>query len=182
LNEKQARAYAFFRQCTLPSASVLTLLQEGGHEMGLHLENSRSYETFLAEKQTLERHLGRPVLAVSKHGSGGARYGRHHYAPYEPARYVEWAHRAGMKLFLGNLEDPTVAPQRNGGDLLNFPSAFWLEPHWRDTGKFTVDWLISHARQHDTVLLVHPENVLEHPNLIKSFTGLLDVLETKLLS
>src|SRR5688572_25793367 len=54
LNEHGARAYAFFRRCTLPSHPVLDLLEEGRHESGLHLENSRSYATFASEKEILE--------------------------------------------------------------------------------------------------------------------------------
>src|SRR5882762_2294662 len=113
LNEARARAYVFFRRCTLPSRSILKLLDIGRHEIGLHLENSRSLPTFLEETQIVERHVGRKVLAVSKHGSGGGeKYGFHHYAPYEPARYVEWAQLASMRLFLGNLEDPTLQPTK----------------------------------------------------------------------
>ena len=70
LNEIQARAYIFFRYCTLPSQSILELIGEGDHEIGLHLENSRSFDHFVTEKQRLERHIGKAVLAVSKHGSG----------------------------------------------------------------------------------------------------------------
>jgi hypothetical protein len=80
LNEERARAYVFFRRCTLPSRSILELLDIGRHEIGLHLENSRSFATFLEEMQIVEHHLGRKVLALSKHGSGGARFGFHHYA------------------------------------------------------------------------------------------------------
>src|SRR5262245_6419196 len=67
LNASNARAYVFFRRCTLPSKSTLELIDLGGHEIGLHLENSRSFETFLREKTILERHIGRSVFAVSKH-------------------------------------------------------------------------------------------------------------------
>src|SRR6185503_7292837 len=105
LNEMKARAYVFFRRCTLPSGPILALIDAGGHEIGLHLENSRSFESFRQEKSILERHIGRPVVAVSKHGSGEAKYGFHHYAPYEPHNYTRWAQASGMKLFLGNLED-----------------------------------------------------------------------------
>ena len=96
LNDEKARAYVFFRRCTLPSRPILELLDTGRHEIGLHLENSRTVATFLKEKQLLEHHVGRKVLAVSKHGSGGMKYGFHHYASYEPERYVEWARRASM--------------------------------------------------------------------------------------
>ena len=180
LNEEKARAYVFFRRCTLPSKSILELLHQGGHEIGLHLENSRSFETFRAEAKIIERHVGRKVLAVSKHGSGQTRFGLHHYAPYEPEKYIDWACKDSMRLFLGNLEDPRIEPTKSGSDLLVFPSAFWLEPHWRDTSKFGVDWLLDHARYRDIVLLVHPENMLADPGLTMDFKKLIRKLESRL--
>jgi hypothetical protein len=181
LNGNNARAHVFFRRCTLPSAPVLGLIEQGGHEIGLHLENSHSYESFFAEKRILEHHVHKPILSLSKHGSGGARYGWHHHAPYEPERYVEWARHAGMRLFLGNLEDPTIGPINDPNGFVSFPAAFWLEPHWRDVKRFTVDWLVSHAQKRDTVLLVHPENILESPELTRSFARLVGTLKTKIL-
>src|SRR6516162_656203 len=62
LHEAEARAYVFFRRCTLPSDPILELLDQGHHEIGLHLENSRSFETFQAERQLLERHIKKEVL------------------------------------------------------------------------------------------------------------------------
>ena len=179
LNAKQARAYVFFRRCTLPSKSILDLLDKGRHEIGLHLENSRSFATFLTEAQIVERHVGRKPLAVSKHGSGGARFGLHHYAPYEPAKYVEWARKASMRLLLGNLQDPSLEPTQSDDDLLVFPSAFWLEPSWRDTTRFTVNWLLDRARHRDVVLLVHPENVLADPGLVADFHRLINNAESR---
>jgi hypothetical protein len=179
LNEERARAHVFFRRCTLPSRSIIELLDVGCHEIGLHLENSRTFDTFLDEKQIVEQHVGRKVLAISKHGSGGATYGFHHYPPYEPERYVEWARQVSMRLFLGNQQDPSLEPTQAGNDLLVFPSAFWLEPPWRDTKKFTVDWLLDHARHRDIVLLVHPENVLAHPGLVTDFKKLIKTLESR---
>ena len=110
LNEEHARAYVFFRRCTLPSRSVLELIEAGGHEIGLHLENSRSYATFQKEVHILEQHVGRKIRAVSKHGSGAAKFGFHHHAPYEPEKLVRWANEASMRVFLGNLQDPTIEP------------------------------------------------------------------------
>src|SRR5262249_3508301 len=91
LNAAQARAYVFFRRCTLPSGPIMEMIKTGGHEVGLHLENSRSFPTFLEEKQLVEHHIGQRVASFSKHGSGGGKYGLHHYAPYEPEKYVDWA-------------------------------------------------------------------------------------------
>jgi len=181
LNQAKARAYVFFRRCTLPSGPVLELLEAGRHEIGLHLENSRSFDTFREEMRIIEDHCGKKVLAVSKHGSGGLKFGFHHYAPYEPEKYVEWARRSSMRLFLGNLQDPTVEPTQSDNALLVFPSAFWLEPHWRDTRTFTVSWLLETARYRDTVLLVHPENVLADGGLVDDFKRLICTLESRIV-
>lgn len=175
-----ARAYAFFRRCTLPSDSVMEMMEQGGDEIGLHLENSRSFETFQSERRLLERHIGKKVLSFSKHGSGAARYGYHHYAPYEPERYVEWAKRAQMKVFFGNLEDPALGPRALDGDLSWYPAAFWLEPRWRDAQKFTVDWLLARAQRSDIVLLVHPENTLVDPALLRDFQRIIGQAESKI--
>ena len=179
LNERGARAYAFFRRCTLPDESVLELMDSGQHVMGLHLENSRSFETFLREKDDLERHLGRRVHAFSKHGSGSGQFGRSHYAPYEPVKYVDWARKSAMNLFLGNLEDPTLEPEITDG-LRVYPSAFWLEPPWRDTGRFPVEWLVRKAKETDVVLLVHPENVLASADLAADFQTLTGAITTRI--
>jgi hypothetical protein len=178
LNGAGARAYVFFRRCTLPSRAIFELIDSGGHQIGLHLENSRSLATFQREAQIVERHSRRKVVAFSKHGSGGAKFGLHHYAPYEPERYVDWAAHVSMRVFLGNLQDPTINPN-HAGELRVFPSAFWLEPSWRDTEKYTVDWLLEHARHRDIVLLVHPENVLAEAQLTTDFKRLITTLESK---
>ena len=182
LNQAQARAYVFFRRCTLPSKSILELLHSGKHQAGLHLENSRSFETFRNEMEILEHHLGTKVVAMSKHGSGGSKFGFHHYAPYEPAKYAEWAERAEIRLFLGNLEDPTIGPTLTSNGLLAFPSAFWLEPHWRDSKQFSVEWLLQRAQNRDVVLLVHPENVLADASLTADFKRIIQTLDSRVLS
>jgi hypothetical protein len=181
LSNHQARAYAFFRRCTFPSAHLMEMMEKGGHEIGLHLENSRSFETFEFERSQLERHIGKKVLSFSKHGSGGAKYGYHHHAPYEPERYLEWAKQARMKVFFGNLEDPTLKAEFQNGGLSWYPAAFWLEPFWRDTGRFTIDWLLERARESDIVLLLHPENVLGVPTLLRDFEKIISELETKII-
>jgi hypothetical protein len=180
LNQRRAQAYAFFRRCTRPSRAVIEQMNSGGHIFGLHLENSRSFETFQAEKAELERHLGRKVRAFSKHGSGGQRYGRTHFAPYEPEKYVDWASRASMSLFLGNLEDPTLPPASADGVRV-YPSAFWLEPHWRNTRAFPLEWLLTEAKRRDVVMLVHPENVLASAEIKRDFERVIDAVETRIV-
>ena len=182
LNEAGARSYVFFRRCTLPTKAVTALMDAGKHEFGLHLENSRSFETFCDERAMLERYIGRPVTAISKHGSGKHKYGFHHYAPYEPDNYIDWVRKSGMKVFLGNLEDPTLRPLAAEASLHVYPSAFWLEPSWRDTRKFPVEWLHAQARDKDIVLLMHPDNVLAEASLTNDLRGLLRSLDTRLLT
>ena len=177
LNEHGRTSHVFFRKCTYPTPEICELMQEGGHHFGLHLENSRTAETFQEELGALERFLGRKLVEFSKHGSGRLHLGRHHYAPYEPERYFPWARQAGMRLFFGNLEDPRMSPAQHD-DLLFYPSAFWLEPFWRDTKKFPIEWLLSEARNRDVVMLMHPDNVTSSPAIMREFKMVVEQLET----
>jgi hypothetical protein len=181
LNDLRAPAYVFFRRCTLPSRPVLDLMQRGGHLLGLHLEDSRSLDTFLSEKAVLERSSGTRVRALSKHGSGGEKYGRTHYAPYEPHRYERWCAQEQIPLFLGNLEDPTIEPVKGESGVTVFPSAFWIEPAWRDTARFGIDWLIDRARSHEVVVLIHPENTLGTAVLRQDLVRLLRACQCRTL-
>ena len=173
-------AYVFFRKCTYPSAEIMDLMRAGNHQFGLHLENSRSEETFNEELGWLERRLGFGVTAISKHGSGRMKLGRHHYAPYEPERYLPWAQAAGMKLFFGNQEDPELRPVEKDG-LLYYPSAFWLEPHWRDNRKFPIEWLLEEAARRNIVMLLHADNVTSDPEIMREFRMAVERLDTVIL-
>jgi len=176
LNANGKHAHVFFRKCTYPTPAVCDLMQKGGHRFGLHLENSRSAETFLEEHASLEKSLGRRVVEFSKHGSGRLHLGRHHYAPYEPERYLPWARQAGMRRFFGNLENPELIPVQEG-DLSFYPSAFWLEPYWRDTRKFPIQWLLSEAAKRDVVMLMHPDNVTSSAEIMREFLIAVEGLE-----
>lgn len=180
LNAHRRSAYVFFRKCSYPCDEVRELMAAGNHVYGLHLENSRSAQSFYEELQSLEQELGFPVTAFSKHGSGRHRYGRHHDAPYEPERYLPWAKQAGLKLFLGNGEDPRLQPFQDG-ELLFYPSAFWLEPAWRDKQKFPLDWLLREAAERDIVMLLHPDNVTSDREIMREFQIAVEKLESVIL-
>lgn len=177
LNANGSSAHVFFRKCTYPTQAISELMEVGGHRFGLHLENSRSAETFREELGSLEGALGRRVTEFSKHGSGRLHLGRHHYAPYEPERYIPWAAQAGMRLFFGNLENPELRPVQEG-ELLVYPSAFWLEPFWRDTKKFPIEWLLREAAERDVVMLMHPDNVTSSAEIMREFLMAVEGLET----
>ena len=180
LNKRGKSAHVFFRKCTYPSAQICELMQEGGHQFGLHLENSRSEETFKEELRSLEQKLCQPVSGFSKHGSGRMKLGLHHYPPYEPERYLPWAKNAGLKYFFGNLENPELDPQQNG-KLVSFPGAFWLEPSWRDVGRYPIEWLLSEAANKDVVMLLHPDNVTASAAITREFLMAIDHLDTLIL-
>lgn len=180
LSARGKQAFVFFRKCTYPTQDVCGMMEAGGHRFGLHLENSRSAETFHEELDWLQQKLGRRVEAFTKHGSGKARLGRHHFAPYEPAKYLDWGVQARLRFFFGNLEDPSLRPVQHKG-LLCFPSAFWLEPHWRDTSKFPIEWLLNEAGDRDVVLLLHPDNVTANPEIAREFLKAIESLDTTLL-
>ena len=170
-------AHVFFRKCTYPTPEVCELMEAGGHHFGLHLENSWSADTFQEELTALEQKIGRRITEFSKHGSGRLHLGRHHYAPYEPHRYLPWATQAGMKLFFGNLEDPQLRPIHDG-QLLFYPSAFWLEPFWRDKTQFPIEWLLREAVDRDVVMLLHPDNVTSSAEIMREFKQAVETLET----
>jgi len=174
LDEKQVPSYVFFRRCTWPSSAVIRSMEADNHVFGLHLENSRSQKTFGAELRSLEQHIGRKISAFSKHGSGRHHYGLYHYAPYEPEKLRVWGRELGMKAFFGNLEDPTIKPYVFADKLQVFPSAFWLEPHWRDTKRFTIEWLCEESGSRDIVMLLHPDNVTGDKQLMKELLFALD--------
>ena len=75
-----------------------------------------------------------------------------------------------------------MEPTLSSKGLMAFPSAFWLEPHWRDTKQFSVEWLLEHARNRDIVLLVHPENVFAEPVLTADFKRIIQTLDSRVLS
>lgn len=181
LNNKKIRVYIFFRKITVPTKRTLNLIISGDHIFGLHLENSRTYEHFKEELKYLEKKIGKKIKIFSKHGSGKYKYGFNHYAPYEPQKYIEWGLKAGMNMFLGNGEDPTLNKCKIK-DLTYFPSAFWLEPYWRDCDKYTADWLIEESRKRDLVLLFHPDNVIYDRKLFETLDYILDNSEVKTIN
>jgi len=177
LNERGKSAYVFFRKCTYPTAQICELMHQGGHQFGLHLENSRSEDTFQEELRAMEKIVGRRITSFSKHGSGRMRLGLHHHPPYEPERYQQWASNAGLKYFFGNLENPELEPQRDG-EFMSYPSAFWLEPSWRNVDRFPIEWLVREAAKRDIVLLLHPDNVTASTAIMREFLLAIDTLES----
>lgn len=85
-----------------------------------------------------------------------------------------------MKTFFGNLQDPSLEYYQENG-LHIFPGAFWLEPFWRDTRNFTVEWLIENARRRDIVLLFHPDNIMIDAMLKRQLIEIIENVPTKVI-
>lgn len=179
LNSKGKPAHVFFRRCTLPTQHIRGLIERGGHVIGLHLEDSRSYETFRSELRLMESQLGLQITSFSKHGSGLRKFGKKHYPPYEPVKYLEWGKAASMRVFFGNGENPSL-PCDSNASLLYYPSAFWLEPAWRDRYTYPLSWLIREAKQRDVVMLLHPDNVVSDTLIMSEFLAAVDQLPVAL--
>lgn len=173
LSEYQVRAHVFFRRSTLPTDSVLHVLEDGHHIAGLHLENSLSFETFREELLHLESHLGFHITEFSKHGSGRRRYGLHHFIPYEPEKYLDWGRAVGMRLFFGNLEDPTMPAYVYQTTLRVFPAMYWLEPEYRNTRLYTSTWLLCEIEKRDVTLAIHPDDIIASDELMKELCYIL---------
>lgn len=181
LNDNSYKAYFFFRKCTLPNRKVLTTLNNGNHVIGLHLENSRSFESFKKEIVELEKLIDKKIEVFTKHGSGQHKYGFHHYPPYEPEKYLEWGSRLEIKIFMGNLEDPSFTCTSSKEGIIFFPSAFWLEPYWRDTKKYDINWLINESNKRHLVLLIHAENIIYNKKLFNDLDFILSNTGTTLI-
>jgi hypothetical protein len=181
LNSKSIQGYFFFRRCTLPRDETIKLLKIGRHIPGHHIEDSRSFETFQNELDIIEKSIKSKIEVFSKHGSGKFKYGINHHPLYEPEKYLEWGSKVGMKIFYGNLENPEFTSTITTNNILFFPSAYWLEPHWRDTKSFNSDWLIKESKKRDIVLLIHVENVFNNPVLFGELEVILANSEIKVI-
>lgn len=181
LNKNKTRAYIFFRKCTFPSTDIIKLMKEGNHVAGMHLENSRTFSTYQNELNDINNYLNEKIVFFSKHGSGKYKYGFYHYPNYEPEKYITWANQTDMKVFFGNKEDPSLKDYFVKNVHI-FPSAFWLEPHWRNTEVFDIEWLNEESKSRDIVVLIHPDNITCNDNLFDQFIFLLNNIPVKILN
>jgi peptidoglycan/xylan/chitin deacetylase (PgdA/CDA1 family) len=174
LNKRNVPAVLFVREVTLPDSELLELINDGGHEIGHHLENSRTLETYRAEQSRVAKACGRALCCFSKHGSGQLKLGKNHDVPYEPEKYLGWGAQTGMKLFLGNGTDPEKSCLQMSQGLYWFSDAYWLHTAYRNTRKHSIDYLEEASRQREIVVLFHPENYISSGQVRRELDLLLD--------
>jgi hypothetical protein len=177
LNKEKVIATLFHRLSNIPDAETRQLIFEGGHESGLHFENSRSRNTFESELLQFKAKMGNLPMLVSKHGSGHHKLGKYHYAPYEPEKYKKWAKELGVRFPSGN----RIPENRN--DLLQidgyFEHVFWMEEDYRKGNFSRFEDFLDLAKKQDLVILIHPESFANSLNLRVEFVKLISMAEEK---
>lgn len=173
VNSKNVPVVSYHRLCTRPSVRIQRLLKKGNHAFGLHAENTRSLESLRSEVETLRQHHSDfPLHSFTKHGSGELKLGRHHYAPYEPEKYLQWAKELGVPFPSGN----GVAQSKTDfeGEKNYYPNVFWLEPSYRSEAFNNLEEALAVARDNLVVFSTHPENLKAIPEVKKAFLQIID--------
>lgn len=181
-NTSNIQGTFFHRICTVPDSETIELLSAGNHEWGLHLENSRSENTFIQEWNEFRKYPScSQTSSFSKHGSGVHKLGKYHYPIYEPEIYKNWADKNNFQFPSGN----GIASCKE--DLFKdetgfFKSIFWLEPNYRNSGFANVESLIEAALESDVVALIHPCNFVADPITRKDFELMIELASKNSIS
>jgi len=157
-NQHAVSGYFYYRNCTIPNASVMELMNMGKHHTGFHAENTETLQTFSAELSAFRSKLGFVnVSTFSKHGSGVLKLGKHHYPKYEPAKYLEWSKHVNCLYPSGNgicESADELKPDSNG----YYENIFWIELDYRSEAFHSIEQLIEVAKKQRVIILIHPEN------------------------
>jgi hypothetical protein len=170
-NRENVRGLFYFRICTTPNEIIKKLLIDGGHKVGMHAENTRDYSTFTNELSNLTKLSSLTFDTFTKHGSGSLKLGKHHYAPYEPDKYREWAPKSNIQFPFGN-EICAAAVDFTAIDGF-FPKMFWLEREYRDSNIFEIKDLIEIAKTSVVPVLIHPCNFVSSSVVRNDFMDLI---------
>ena len=167
LNEQGLPAISYHRLCTVPSTKALELLGLGGHQIGLHAEDTRSLETLKAEVECLRQMVPRQKLhSFTKHGSGELKLGRRHYAPNEPEKNQQWAQELALPFLFGN------GLAESSSDFAStrafYPNMFWLEPGYQSAA-FGMEQALQAAAHGNLILIIHPENIYSQAGVHDQF-------------
>jgi hypothetical protein len=162
LHDQAVPGHFFFRLCTLPTRDQLNQILRQGHKIGLHAENTRCEETFLAEVAAITGRLSIDrVEFFTKHGSGQLKLGRRHYPPYEEDKYILWAERHGIEFPFGN--GIISSGDWMAGEFIR--DMFWLNHQYRDIDQYPLGWAIEQAKDKTLAVIVHPENYIADLNV-----------------
>ena len=155
LSEANICAHIYFRRCSLPPMSLFDGELLNGHKLGLHAEDTRSFETFKKELEDVQNYFNSIKLSsFTKHGSGKWKSGRYHYPPYEPEKYMKWAEQLEIPIFFGNKED-IYEPCQDYGKYTFYPGAYWIDRPYTDYEEPALQEVIKLAKERNIVVLIH---------------------------
>ena len=170
-NAEGVSGHFYFRMCTVPDQRISDLMNAGGHKAGVHAENTRNLKTFEAEWKKLANECPLELESFSKHGSGELKLGKHHYPPYEPDRYRDWANTMGVDYRFGN--DLCDSPSDFNGEQDFYPKIFWIERDYRKPEFSTLEQLVESAKDNVVPVLIHPSNYDSTKDVKDDFTALI---------
>lgn len=173
INDQDIEAGWFFQPNTTPKRNILDKLKKTNQVLGYHCVSSYSFESFFKGLHSLEKKLSLKLNMFTKHGSGKLNLNRFHTPEYNESELVEFGKLSSLKLFSGNLEDPSLK-SREDGDLKVFPSTYWINPRYRDTSKFDLEWLESYAKHNTVICLIHPLRLLLEEDTSQEFNKFLN--------
>jgi len=149
-------ANLFFLSETAPLRSMRSLIKK--HCVGVHVLFSEITNHSLVRRQSKAIMCATDKKASSLTLHCGGLWD-------EPNKKWTWVYdetacaratmKYGFKYFLGNHTDPGLW-KKTVGEIMVFPSAFWINPAYRDVKRFTAEWLINESKKRDIVVLIHP--------------------------
>lgn len=158
LNQCGIQANWYFLPQTIPYPELIEQLKDGEHEIGLHAARTREQHEFREDVHALSSAIKRDVSSFTKHGHGwGGVAFIGHEPEYNPEKLLEFAHRIGLSIFLGNGLDFEQPVHKEFG-ITYYPSAYVLNKEFTriNREKLNLDWFVEKCSSHDMVLLVHP--------------------------
>lgn len=174
-NDNKIICTFYHRLCTKPDNETLELIKIGKHSIGLHLENSRSFETFKKEWNDMQNSIDFKMSSFSKHGSGFYKLGKYHYPDYEPQKYKSWAIKMNLIYPSGN----GIPTSKSDLELRNefYENVFWIEPTYRNKTFNNINDLIEIAKYKDVVVLIHPCNYIADFHTRSEFHLLVEMMK-----
>jgi hypothetical protein len=153
------RASWFFRTITKPLGDFRQDILKEGHEIGFHADRINNESFFKIDLEYVAD--GTKFFGFTKHGSRGLHTprGMGLGEVYNLELCKKRAKDNKLLYFCGNDVVPADAFQ-TVDDIELFPSVFWVFPGYMDDSRFTIDWLVDHQRDHDVVVLIHPEDAV----------------------
>ncbi len=155
LEQKRVPTTWFFRNATAPKATDLMKFKTGLHSLALHAERTDTFENFVREITEWSHRFGESPSGFSKHGSGDMKLSRKHVMEYDEEKFSEFGLSSKLKFFIGNGSDYKESIQYKDS-FINFPSVVWLDNQELHGSDFSLDDVITHARDNPVIVLLHP--------------------------